>query len=109
MKTGLAKTSLSEQQQQLVVLMQAISFGRIEQLKVWSGEPLLDPPPRVVREIKLGGVNGPRPELAHENFLLKDQVVELLEHLRDLGHAEIEVLEVKHGLPFRMTVAAAPA
>jgi hypothetical protein len=89
--------------------MQSVNFGRIEQLKLRAGDPVLEPTPRVVLEIKIGGENGPRPERARADFLLKDQVVELLNHLRDLGDAEIEVIEVKHGLPFRMLVAQVTA
>ena len=74
---------------------------------VESGEPVFDPPPRIVREVKFGGENGPRPELRAGDFALKTQVVELFEHLDRLGDGTLERLEVKHGLPFRMTVEEA--
>lgn len=99
------KLSLSASQKQLVELMQSLNFGRIEQLPVRDGEPVLDSPPRVVREFKFGGENGPRPELAAGDFLLKGQVVDLFRHFAQLGTVTIEVLEVKNGLPFRMLVA----
>jgi hypothetical protein len=105
MKTCLAKSALPEPRRRLVELMQSLNFGRIEQIPIRDGEPVLDHPPRVVREFKFGGENGPRPELAAEDFLLKGQVVELFRHLAQLGTVAIEVLEVKNGLPFRMLVA----
>ena len=108
MKTGLAKASLPEPRRRLVELMQSVNFGRIENLPVRGGQPVLDPPPRVVREIKIGGDNGPRAELGTSNFLLKEQVVELLRCLSEIGDGRIDVLEVKHGLPFRLVLAEAP-
>jgi len=105
----LAKHDLSVRRAGLLELMQSVNFGRIEGLAVLDGEPVLDPPPRIVREIKFGGENGPRPELHAGNFLLKTQVVELFEHFDRLGDGTIEVLEIKHGLPFRMLVAEAAA
>jgi hypothetical protein len=103
------KASLSFARRRLVQLMQQINFGRIEALVVRGGEPVLDPPPRVVRELKFGAENGPRPEAAAADFLLKAQVVELLRELDDLGDGTIDLIEVKHGLPFRMLVPAAGA
>jgi hypothetical protein len=83
----MGKASLSEPRRRLVELMQRVNFGRIEGLAVRAGEPVLAPPPRVVNEIKFGGENGPRPELAAADFALKAQVVELFHHFdRLVGH-----------------------
>lgn len=103
------KSSLSPDRQRLIEWMQSIHFGRIENLAVRGGDPVFDPKPRVVREIKLGGENGPRPEAAIPDFPLKAQVVELLGELDRLGHGVIECLEIKHGLPFRVFLAEAAA
>lgn len=99
------KSSLSSARRELVALMQGIGFGRIENLAIRSGEPVFDPPPRVIREVKFGSENGPRPERGAGDFALKAQVVELLRLMDELGDATFEVLEVKHGLPFRVLVA----
>jgi hypothetical protein len=104
MKTDLAKAALSVPRQRLVELMQTINFGRIEDLAVRGGNPVFDPPPRIVREVKFGGENGPRPEQAAADFLLKAQVVELFQQFEQIGDGVIESIDVKHGLPFRMTV-----
>jgi hypothetical protein len=109
MVTVPSKSALSPARRRLIELMQTINFGRIEDLAVRGGNPVFAPPPRVVREIKIGGDNGPRPERDAANFLLKDQVVELLHHLDHLGYGTVAVLEVKHGLPFRLLVAEAAA
>jgi hypothetical protein len=101
------KSTLSPARQQLLRLFQELNFGRIENLDVRQGEPVLDPSPQVIREVKFGGENGPRPERHAHDFLLKGQVVELLDQLDRLQDGTIRLLEVKHGLPFRMLVAEA--
>ena len=98
------KSSLSHARVRLIELMQRINYGRIEGLSVRRGEPVLDPPPRIVREIKFGGENGPRPETAKEDFFLKAQVRELFAQMEAMGSGVIRTIEIKHGLPFRMTV-----
>lgn len=109
MKTCLSKASLSPQRRRLVELLQRINFGRIEGLLVEAGEPVLDPLPDVRYEYKFGGDNGPRPELGRPDFALKAQLVELFEHLDRIVEGGIDVLEVKHGLPFRMIVSESGA
>ena len=56
-----SKASLSPPRRRLIELMQQINFGRIESLLVRNGEPAFDPAPVVIREVKFGGDNGPRP------------------------------------------------
>jgi len=101
--------SLSPQRKQLIRELQRINFGRIDCLMIRSGEPVLDPPPRKQVEIKFAGENGPRPELAANDFLLKQQVVELFAFFDQLQDGVIDALEIKHGLPFRVIVTEVPA
>lgn len=96
--------NLPESSKRLVRVMQAVNFGRIDGLVVREGQPVFDPPPRVLREIKLGGENDARQETGLGDFGLKRQVVELFDHLNRFGEGVLETLEIKHGLPFRMTV-----
>ncbi|GIW90019.1 MAG: hypothetical protein KatS3mg109_0451 [Pirellulaceae bacterium] len=103
------KASLSPARRRLLELFQRVNFGRVERLSIQNAEPVLEPPPRVIREIKFGGENGPRPELEAHDFLLKTQVVELFEHFDRLGTGIVDVIEVKHGLPFRMIVTEVSA
>jgi hypothetical protein len=105
----LSKHDLSARRAGLLQLMQAINFGHIEGLTVREGNPILDPPPRVIRDVKFGGENGPRPETGADDFLLKSQVVELFQQFDGLKDGVIAVLEVKHGLPFRMLIEVAAA
>lgn len=98
------KSSLSHARVRLIELMQRINYGRVEGLPVRCGEPVMDPPPRVVREIKFGGENGPRPESANADFALKAQVRDFFAQLEALGDGVVPCVEVQRGLPFRMTV-----
>jgi hypothetical protein len=84
--------------------MQRLNHGRIENLAVRGGEPAFDPAPRIIQDIKIGGENGPRPELAHDDFALRSQVTELFEHLSRLDNGVVTVIEVKHGLPFKLVI-----
>ena len=69
-----------------------------------GGEPVFDPAPRVVRKLKIGGENGPRPETTRDDFLLKQQSLEMLEAIAQLGDGEVRAIEVKHGLAFAMEI-----
>ena len=97
------KSTLSPQRQRLVALMQRMNFGRIEGLHILNGEPLFDPQPRVIREVKLARDNGPRPEIVKTDFALKAEVIDLFAQLEAVGDGVIERIEIQHGLPFRMT------
>lgn len=100
-----SKANLSPARRQLIELMQQLNFGRLEQFTIRNGEPVFDPPPSTTREIKFGSINGPRPEIDADDFLLKASVTELLETLSRLGTGRIAVLEIRHGLPFRMQIS----
>ena len=103
------KSQLSSAQQSLLTILQRLNFGRIESLHVRGGQPLFTSTPRLIRELKFGGDNQPRPELVHGDFRLKSQVQELLREMAELGTGVIELIEVKHGLPFRMLLTASAA
>ena len=85
-------------------MMQRLNFGRVEGLIVKNGNPILNPPPRVVRQVKFGRQNGPRPEISKQDFVLRAEVRDLFAHMEAMGNGVIACLEVQHGLPFRMTV-----
>jgi hypothetical protein len=98
------KADLSPAGVRLVELMQGMNYGRIFDLSVRDGQPVMDPPPRIVREIKFGGDNGPRPEVGKADFTLKAQTRGLFAQIEAIGEGIIRLIEVKHGLPFRMTI-----
>lgn len=107
MKGISTKSSLSEPRRRLLEAMQRLNFGRIEGLAIHNGEPVFQPAPRIIRDIKIGGENGPRPELAIEDFVLKSPMVELFDHLAGIGDGTLDLIEVKYGMPFRLVVQQA--
>ncbi len=101
----LTKSSLSTPQQRLLEAMQKTNYGRIEGICVRGGQPVFDPLPRIVKDVKLGtGENGARSELDSGDFALKREHIELFEQLRRLGDGTIECLVIKGGLPFLLTL-----
>jgi hypothetical protein len=97
---------LSSPRRHLISLMQRINFGRIEYLLIQGGNPVLTPPPTVVRELKFSGENGPRQETGRTDFELKEQHRELFRILDEVGDGTITVLTIKHGLPFHAELPA---
>jgi hypothetical protein len=49
-------------------MMQKLNFGRIEGLQIRDGEPVLNPVPRLIRDIKLGGETDRGPNSDAWNF-----------------------------------------
>jgi len=100
------KSQLSQAQQRLVDLMARVRFGRIESLRIVSGQPLLDPPPRVTRTLKVGArSDSPVPSSTTvDDFVLKAAVVELIAHLARLGDGVVGRIEIAHGIPLLLEV-----
>jgi hypothetical protein len=88
----------------LLDAIRVIDFGQIEFLRIRAGEPVLDPWPTVVRNLKFGvDSRGPRPT-ANREFDLKPEAADLFEYTRDVEDGEIRALVVRHGVPFSMEV-----
>ena len=100
-------SSLSPARLQFLRRLQSINFGRIENLLIQDGEPVFDSSSRIVREIKFGGDNEPRAEAELPDFHLKTQVIELFAHFDRIQGGVVRLIEVKHGLPFKMNVEEA--
>src|SRR5262245_13442939 len=93
------------QQRRLLETLQRTNFGRIQGLTIRGGEPVFNPPPRIVKDVKLGAADSDaRPELQAADFALKREHVELFENLKRIGDGIVESIEIKSGLPFRLTV-----
>lgn len=101
--TKTRKATLSPSRKQLVELMETIFFGRIECVGVRNGEPVLGSH-RVKTEVKLAGSNDTRSDRFRGDYELKDEVLGLLMTLDAIGDGLIESIQVKHGLPFLVTV-----
>lgn len=81
-----------------------IGFGQIEFLRIRAGQPVVDPWPVVVRDLKFGVDRHEPPAARCSDFELKREAAELFEYTRDVEDSEIRVLVVRHGLPFTMEV-----
>ena len=100
---------LSPAKQRLLRLFQTINFGRIEELEIRNGEPEFNPPPRIFVELKLDAADGSRPESRLTRFPLRSQVERFFDQISRLNDGAVEVIEIRHGLPFRMVIEAVPA
>ena len=96
-------SSLDQGSRRLIALMQRIGFGRIESLRVAGGQPVFDPSPRVIREVKLGTEPANQKQDDPSDFTVKRAVVDLLAELASVGTATVAI-EVRHGLPARLIV-----
>jgi hypothetical protein len=95
---------VSEPLRHLLTLLQEVNFGEIRNLRVQAGQPVFDPPPEVIRFVKLGADNGPRPEMQSAGFTLKQRVLELISELERLGTGRVLRIGVKHGLPTDLVI-----
>ena len=101
------RTDCSTARQDFLDVCRDLGFGFIRNLRIVGHEPVLPPPSDIVRDIVFGKRNGPHEIEASGDCLLKAEVVEFLSYLDQLGDCVIEMLVVKHGLPFQMQVAKA--
>ena len=97
-------SNLSPARQALVRLCQAINHGSIEDLEVRHSEPVFDPWPVTLRDVKLDSDEGPRPELSLDDFVVSDEIVRLLKRLDEMRCGTLRRIEVHAGLPRRMLV-----
>jgi len=88
----------------LLDAMRVIDFGQIEFLRIRGGEPVLDPWPTVVRDLKFGVDRQEPRATSRTDFELKREVAELFEYTREVEDGEIRALVVRHGLPFTMEI-----
>lgn len=88
----------------LLDMIRALGFGQIEFLRISAGEPVVDPWPTVVRDLKLGTERYEAVSTGATEFELKREAADLFEYTRDVDHGEIRCLVVRHGLPFSMEV-----
>lgn len=99
-------SQLSRPRQMLVRLCQAINHGQVRNLSVRNGEPVFDPLPVVLFDLKLGSEDGVRLETKLDDFDLRNEVCRLLRILDEMVDSEIFQVEVRDGIPRRCLFAA---
>ena len=93
---------LSGSRQTLVRLCQVVNYGYIQELNVRNSDPVFDPPPLVLLDVKLDSDNGPRPEADLPDFELRHEFCRLMIQFDELNNARIERIEVRAGIPRRV-------
>jgi hypothetical protein len=84
--------------------MRVHQFGRIENMSIRAGEPVVDQDLKVVRVACLGGESGGTKAPCTDEFELKRSVRDLFSELARLGHGTVVKLEFKRGLPCRLEI-----
>jgi len=104
MSKPLRFSDLSPARQTLVRLCQTINHGGIENLRVEHAEPIFEPPPVVLKDVKLDSDEGLRPELALVDFVVSDEVLRLTKQLDELECGMLRRVEVRAGIPRRIVL-----
>lgn len=98
------KKHLSPEKQQLIKLCQKTNNGEISGLQVRNGEPVLEPPPTILRTCKFGGENGPHVKFGKKDFALKKNLLEMFAIFTREGSFVVEKLVLRRGLPLWMII-----
>ena len=85
-------------------LVRDTRFGTIEHIRVSGGRPVIDANTEVCTEYRLSGVEPGVEMMTEDQYVSKPQVRAMFERFRAVGDGIIECLEVRDGLPFKMTV-----
>jgi hypothetical protein len=98
---------LSAPRQALVRLCQTIDNGQILDLSIdAAGEPCFSPEPEVIVEVKLDGDPRPRAETELVDFVLREEVLRLLDQIDEMKAGHIQKIEIRAGLPKRLLIHA---
>lgn len=88
--------------------MQAVWYGRVENLRIQDGELVLDPWPASIRDIRFGSTEKAKKPVPTD-FLLKVHVIEFVTFVRSVSVGEIRSLEIRDGVPVFARVETPPA
>jgi hypothetical protein len=99
---GIRFSQLSVPRQALVRLCQATNYGQIHHLEIRDSDPVLNPPPLILADIKLDSDEEPRSEVELTDFVLRDEICRLMAWLDELKVGTIARIEVRAGIPRRM-------
>lgn len=91
-------------ERELIRLIRQTQFGCISNIKLSAGQPVFDGNTSVSIEFKLSGLEPTKEVLSEQDYLNKPQVRTLFERFRTLGNGIIECLDVRDGLPFKVTI-----
>jgi hypothetical protein len=100
-------SDLSPPRQALVRLCQTIDYGQILDLHIGADhEPSFCPEPQVIVEVKLDGDPRPLAETEQPDFVLRNEVLRLMDRIDEIGTGRIQKIEIRAGLPKRVLIHA---
>jgi hypothetical protein len=99
-------SQLSGPRQTLVRLCQRLDYGQILDVLITGREPVFDPPPTLLLDIKLDADGRSRPELNLADFDLCEEVCRLLDRVDQMEKGRIQRIEVRAGIPRRILIEA---
>ena len=85
-------------------LIHETRFGSIRDFRLSNGQPVFDDDTQISVEYKLSGLESREEVIDDEMFLEKPQVRTMLARFRQVGNGVVECLDVRDGLPFKMSV-----
>lgn len=88
--------------QRLLNRMREVGWGKIENLQIRNGEPILGTPTHIRRDISLDKDYVPSRYRPEEK--LKPHVVKLLKEFRKTRDGTVPMIRIQDGLPFRLQV-----
>lgn len=100
--------SLSPNLRRLLDRMWRLGYGTIRGLHVRAGDPLFDPPPLVVRSLRLSGCGATCRERASGDYSLKGEQIAFQRELATIGTGVIDVVKVHDGLPVGLEIREQP-
>jgi len=109
MAVNLRFTQLSPARRALVRLCQETNYGLIERLHVRDCQPVNDPPPLVLSDLKLDRDEELRPEFDLTDFVLRNEFCRLMNRLDELRNGIVERVEVHAGVPRRILLHVSAA
>ena len=103
-------SQLSAPRQALVRLFQSTNYGCLQDLIIRDKEPILNSPhAMVLADVRLDVEERSRHELSLPDFVLCAEFDRLLSILDEITNGEISKIEIRGGVPRRITIRKSPA
>jgi hypothetical protein len=97
---------LTAAENSLLQIMRQHQFGRVENVPVRAGQPILNSEVKIVYVEYLGGAHSGTKVPTSDDFELRQPVRDLFDRLQRLCDGTIVRLDFKHGLPFLLETTA---
>ena len=109
MHSPLRFSQISAHRQSLIRLFQSTNYGCLQDLIILDREPILNSPrPIVFADIRLDAEEHSRDELSLPDFVLCAEFHRLLSMLDEIANGEISRIEIRAGVPRRLTIRKSP-